>query len=157
MSGKPWQSGRAARSCPTTDKTVSRVSVVHGERFAMKVAEVTRTTPDPSGGKILKDANGNPTGLFNERAQSLVSAAYARDRATRTPAKVEADLREVIELASREAPSKGLTGMHDAGSPPSTIDLMKKLVDERKPPAFPVNALGRPAHMTAIAAGRAWV
>ena len=102
--------------------------------FAMKVAEVTKTTPDPSGGKILKDANGNPTGLFNERAQGLVSAAYARDRATRTPAKVEADLREVIELASREALSKGLTGVHDAGSPPSTIDVMKRVVDEGKLP-----------------------
>ena len=102
--------------------------------FAMKVAEVTKTTPDPAGGKILKDANGNPTGLFNERAQSLVSAAYARDRATRTPAQVEADMREVIELASREALSKGLTGVHDAGSPPSTIELMKKVVDEGKLP-----------------------
>jgi hypothetical protein len=102
--------------------------------FAMKVAEVTKTTPDPSGGKILKDADGNPTGLFNERAQSLISAAYNRDLATRTPARVEADLREIIELASREALSKGLTTVHDAGSPPSTIDLMKKVVDEGKLP-----------------------
>ena len=37
--------------------------------LAMKMAEVTRATPDPAGGKILKDKDGNPTGLFNERAQ----------------------------------------------------------------------------------------
>jgi hypothetical protein len=102
--------------------------------YAMKMAEVTRATADPDGGKILRDGDGNATGLFNERAQSIVGAALARDLATRPPAKVEADLREVIELASREALAKGLTSVHDAGSPPSTIEVIKKLVDERKLP-----------------------
>jgi predicted amidohydrolase YtcJ len=102
--------------------------------YAMKMAEVTASTPDPDGGKILRDKNGNATGLFNERAQSIVGNALARDLATRTPAKVEADLREVIELASREMLAKGLTTVDDAGSPPSTIDVMKKVVDERKLP-----------------------
>ena len=40
----------------------------------------------------------------------------------------------MIELASREALSKGLTTVHDAGSPPSTIEVMKKVVDEGKLP-----------------------
>jgi predicted amidohydrolase YtcJ len=102
--------------------------------YAMKMAEVTRTTADPDGGKILRDTDGNATGLFNERAQSIVGGALARDLATRPPAKVEADLREVIELASREALAKGLTTVHDAGSPPATIEVIKKLVDERKLP-----------------------
>jgi predicted amidohydrolase YtcJ len=102
--------------------------------LAMKIAEVQRTTADPAGGQILKDKEGNPTGLFNERAQSLVADALARDRATRTPAQVEADLRQVIALASQEVLSKGLTTVHDAGSPPSTIEVMKKVVDERKLP-----------------------
>jgi predicted amidohydrolase YtcJ len=102
--------------------------------LAMKRAEVTKATPDPVGGKILKDKDGNPTGLLNERAQSLVSDVLARDRARRTPAQVEADLREVIALASQEALSKGLTTVTDAGSPPATIDVMKKVVDEGKLP-----------------------
>jgi len=102
--------------------------------LAMKMAEVTKSTPDPEGGKILRDRDGNATGLFNERAQSIVGSALARDLATRTPARVEADLREVIELASREALAKGLTTVHDAGSPPSTIEVIKKLVDERRLP-----------------------
>jgi predicted amidohydrolase YtcJ len=101
---------------------------------AMELAGVTKTTEDPKGGKILKDANGNPTGLFNERAQSLVSDALARDLARRTPAQVEADLRTVIDLASKEALAKGLTTVNDAGSPPSTIVVMKQVVDERKLP-----------------------
>ena len=102
--------------------------------LAMKIAEVQKTTPNPAGGEILKDKDGNPTGLFNERAQSLIGEALARDRATRTPAQVEADLRQVIELASREVLAKGLTSVTDAGSPPATIDVMKKVVDEGKLP-----------------------
>lgn len=102
--------------------------------LAMKIAEVTKTTPDPAGGKILRDTDGNATGLFNERAQSLIADALARDRASRTPAQVEADLRTVIELASRESLSKGVTTVNDAGSPPATIEVMKKVVDEGKLP-----------------------
>src|SRR5262245_11905189 len=59
---------------------------------AMKMAEVSRSTADPSGGKILRDKEGNATGLFNERAQSVIGAELARDRATRTPVQVEAHL-----------------------------------------------------------------
>jgi predicted amidohydrolase YtcJ len=102
--------------------------------LAMKTAEVSKTTPDPAGGKILRDKDGNATGLFNERAQSLIADALARDRATRTPAQVEADLRQVIDLAAQESLSKGLTTVSDAGSPPATIDVMKKVVDEGKLP-----------------------
>ena len=102
--------------------------------LAMKMAEVSKTTADPPGGKILRDTDGNATGLFNERAQSIIGDALARDRATRTPAQVEADLRAVIELAARESLSKGLTTVNDAGSPPLTIDVMKRVVDEGKLP-----------------------
>jgi len=102
--------------------------------LAMKIAEVSKTTTDPDGGKILRDKDGNPTGLMNERAQSLVAGALARDRATRSAAQIEADLRSVIESAAREALAKGLTSVHDAGSPPSTIEVMKRVVDERKLP-----------------------
>ena len=39
---------------------------------------------------------------------------------------------EVLELASKEVLSKGITTFEDAGSPLATIDLMKKMVDEGK-------------------------
>ena len=82
---------------------------------AMQLAGVTKTTADPKGGQILKDADGNPTGLFNERAQSLVADALARDRAKRTRAQIDADLRTEIQLAAEESLSKGLTTVSDAG------------------------------------------
>jgi len=101
---------------------------------AMEAAGISKATEDPKGGKILRDANGNPTGLFNERAQSLISAALERDRARRTRTQVEADMRTTVDLAAQESLSKGLTTVSDAGSPPETIDLMKRLVDEKKLP-----------------------
>lgn len=101
---------------------------------AMELARIARTTPDPPGGTILRDKAGNATGLFNERAQGLISEALSKSRAGRTPAEVEADLRAVIELASREALSKGITTVTDAGSPPLTIEVVKKVVDEKKLP-----------------------
>jgi predicted amidohydrolase YtcJ len=101
---------------------------------AMQVAGVTKATADPPGGKILKDRSGNPTGLFNERAQAIVGDALARDRAKRRQTEIEADLRKEVELAAAESLSKGLTTVSDAGSPPVTIELMKKLVDERALP-----------------------
>jgi predicted amidohydrolase YtcJ len=97
---------------------------------AMTRAGVTRTTADPQGGRILKDRAGRPTGLFNETAQRLIGDALARDRARRSPADVDADLRADIALAARESLSKGLTTVTDAGSPPSLVALMKTLVDE---------------------------
>ena len=101
---------------------------------AMELARIARTTPDPPGGTILRDKAGNATGLFNERAQGSISDALSRSRAGRTPAEVEADLRVQIELASREALAKGITTVTDAGSPPLTIEVMKKVVDEKKLP-----------------------
>jgi predicted amidohydrolase YtcJ len=101
---------------------------------AMQLANLSRTTPNPPGGTILHDASGNPSGLFNERAQEIISGALARSRANRTAAEVEADLRTQIDLASREALSKGITTVTDAGSPTITIEVVKKMVTEKKLP-----------------------
>jgi len=45
---------------------------------AMDLAGITRDTPNPAGGEILKDQQGNPTGLLRERASGLVSGVYGR-------------------------------------------------------------------------------
>jgi predicted amidohydrolase YtcJ len=39
---------------------------------ALAAAGITRDTPDPQGGKIDRDAQGNPTGIIRETAQALV-------------------------------------------------------------------------------------
>jgi predicted amidohydrolase YtcJ len=89
---------------------------------AMEMAGITRDTPDPPGGEIVRDAAGNPIGAFRERAQGLLSAA-----AEGAP---PPDPRRQAELAAEEALSKGVTTFHDAGASFETIDLYKQMVDE---------------------------
>jgi predicted amidohydrolase YtcJ len=43
--------------------------------LAMKLAGITSTTKSPAGGEIVRDAQGNPTGIFKDAAQSLVGKA----------------------------------------------------------------------------------
>ena len=97
---------------------------------AMALAGITRRTPNPPGGEILKDARGNPIGVFRERASNLVRSALAEARGRRTPAEVEADARREIELAVEECLSKGLTTVHDLGVPFEAIDRYKQAVAE---------------------------
>jgi predicted amidohydrolase YtcJ len=99
---------------------------------AMELAGVTAKTPDPPGGKIVKDAKGNPIGVFEDNASGLVRRAIAEALSRRTPEKVLSDARHEIELAVQECLSKGITSFHDAGVSFATIDLYKKLADEGK-------------------------
>ena len=97
---------------------------------AMKAAGITRDTHNPAGGAILKDAAGNPTGLLQENAQGLVSRAYGDWQSKRSAADRAAEMRRVVDLAIDECLSKGITTFEDAGSPFSTVDLLKKMADD---------------------------
>jgi predicted amidohydrolase YtcJ len=97
---------------------------------AMELSGIRRTSESPRGGEILRDASGDATGLLRETAQQLVKRGVGEPQPT--PAEVEAHDRHVLELAAQEALSKGITTFEDAGSTLSTIDLMKKMVDEGK-------------------------
>lgn len=99
---------------------------------ALKAAEITAATPNPSGGEILKDASGQPTGLLNERAQGLIHPAYTAYLSRRTASEVEADNRRKVELAARECVANGITTFEDAGSLFDTIDLIKRIATEGK-------------------------
>jgi predicted amidohydrolase YtcJ len=68
---------------------------------AMEVAGITRATPDPAGGEIVKDAQGNPTGLLRETAQGLAGQALARYEAQRPQEQILADQRRMVELAGQ--------------------------------------------------------
>jgi predicted amidohydrolase YtcJ len=90
----------------------------------MEMSGLTRKTPNPEGGEVLKDASGEPTGLLREKASDLITepALSGADQLARD--------RKILELADREALSKGVTSFQDAGSSFGTIDLMKQMVDE---------------------------
>jgi predicted amidohydrolase YtcJ len=99
---------------------------------AMALAGVTRDTPDPAGGEILKDAQGDPIGVFRETASGLVDRARAAARAKMMPAELEAEALEIIRLADQECLSKGLTTFHTAGETFSMIDRFKRVIDGGK-------------------------
>ena len=95
---------------------------------AMQLSDVDGATPNPPGGDVLKDASGKPTGMFRETASRLIRAGAGEPDPT--PAEAVARARRVLELASAEVVSKGITSFQDAGSSLSDVDLMKKMIDE---------------------------
>ena len=74
---------------------------------ALERAGITAQTKDPAGGRILRDASGEPTGVLIDNALDLVSA--------RIPKPTDAQLRERLQKAIDRCASVGLTGIHDAG------------------------------------------
>ena len=99
---------------------------------AMELGGITKDTPDPPGGEIVKDPQENPIGVFRETAQGLVRRAQSHYMDERTPDQIDAERRKIVELADKECVSKGITSFHDAGSSYGTIDLFKEYVEQGK-------------------------
>ncbi len=72
---------------------------------ALAVARITRDTLDPPGGRIVRDAAGEPTGLLFERAVELVAAVL--------PSSSWEILDDAVRDAQAEAHRLGVTGIHD--------------------------------------------
>src|SRR5205823_2112420 len=85
-----------------------------------------------AGGEILKDATGQPTGIFRETAQGLVGRAHAERLRQRLPEERARDLHTAIRLAQEECLAKGVTSFQDAGSSFATIDVLKALAEQGK-------------------------
>lgn len=94
---------------------------------AMRAAGVTSTTPDPEGGRIIRDAAGHPTGVFVDEAMSLIDS--------KTPPPSFATRKARVLAAARDIAANGLTEIHDAGAEADTIRAIKELVDEK---SFPI-------------------
>lgn len=76
---------------------------------ALARAGVDRDSPDPAGGRIVRDAAGEPTGLLLERAVDLVRAVL--------PAPDPEGLVAALRQAQADAHSLGLTGIHSMEAP----------------------------------------
>ncbi len=88
---------------------------------ALDLAGITAGTPDPAGGRILRDAAGNPTGVLIDDAEDLVEALIEPDTAER-----EARL----AAAQRHVGSLGLTGVHDMGAKRAEVELYREWADQ---------------------------
>lgn len=79
---------------------------------------------DIEGGEAIVDASGRLTGVFNERAQTLITQHIPERTA-------ESDL-QAFELAVKACHKEGITSFHDAGIPRETIALYRQMKSEGK-------------------------
>lgn len=91
---------------------------------AMELAGVTKETKSPEGGKIIRDENGNPTGVFIDAAQSLIES--------KLPERSEQEQRLALQKALQKMRQHGLTSVHDAGVGVDTWKLYKSFADSGK-------------------------
>jgi hypothetical protein len=86
---------------------------------ALAAAKVTAATPDPPGGKILRDAKGEPTGVLVDNATALVE--------DKLPAATAEDIERRIRAAAATAVGLGLTGVHEMGIDDATAQVYERL------------------------------
>jgi predicted amidohydrolase YtcJ len=72
---------------------------------ALKLAGITRNTPDPSGGVIVRDSKGEPTGVLKDNAKDLVDRVI--------PAPTNADTDEAMRKGIAHGLSKGVAQVHN--------------------------------------------
>jgi predicted amidohydrolase YtcJ len=92
---------------------IAGISSLSKERLARDLGE---------GGEIIRDELGNPTGIFNERAQQLI-AQYIPDNTEESDA-------QALSLAMDACVRNGITSFHDAGASRENIDLFRKFKSE---------------------------
>lgn len=89
---------------------------------AMRLAGVSRQTEDPAGGQILRDADGNPTGVFVDNAMALISSQI--------PESSQQELQFALSTAMLRLAAYGLTSVHDAGVGSDVVAAYKQLLRE---------------------------
>lgn len=89
--------------------------------LALKIAGITRDTPEPEGGTIVRDReSGEPTGVLKDKAMGLVSR--------RVPPPTPELLLERARSALRHARKLGVTGVHDMGTSPEEFAAYEELL-----------------------------
>ncbi|WCT73511.1 amidohydrolase [Sphingomonas naphthae] len=111
------------RVVPDRPVALSRVDghAVLANSAAMKEAGITAATKDPAGGRIERDAKGNPTGLFVDSAQALLQKAIPQ------PLPRERD--EALAKAQEALLSVGVTATADMGTAAEDWNTMRRAGD----------------------------
>jgi predicted amidohydrolase YtcJ len=100
--------------------TTGHYSVVNSA--ALRLAGLTRATPDPEAGTIDRAADGTPTGVLKEAAQGLVGRLV--------PPLTAAQEREAMRALAREFSAEGMTGFKDPGVSAQTFENYRMLAAE---------------------------
>ena len=126
ITGRGWDEGAWANRYPDWRLLTQKVPdhpvllySLHGfavwsNRQALDAARVTRATAAPVGGEIRKDATGEPTGVFLNRATTIMASAAP----ALSPAQIESQLLAGLTEMARS----GYTAVHDAGVDRAMLD-----------------------------------
>ncbi|MGH9365374.1 MAG: amidohydrolase, partial [Thermoanaerobaculia bacterium] len=87
--------------------------------LALKLAKLTRDTPDPPGGVIVRDASGEPTGVLKDAAMDTIWAVR--------PARTQAELLEALRTAMKHAASVGVTSVQDLPGDRGDLEAWERL------------------------------
>ncbi len=89
---------------------------------ALAIAGIDADTPDPVGGKIIRDANGDATGVLVDTAMALVEKHI--------PEPTRSEMRETYSVAIDSLLELGLTGVHDAGISKREAEVYMSMADD---------------------------
>jgi predicted amidohydrolase YtcJ len=111
---------------PDTPVSVNRYDghMVLANSLALKLAGITARTPDPEGGVIVRDKNGDPTGALKDAAQDLLFKAI--------PPLTHEQRRHAVERALQHAASLGVTSVQNMNPDYADIAVYNELLDEGK-------------------------
>ncbi|MCB1613676.1 MAG: amidohydrolase [Xanthomonadales bacterium] len=93
---------------------------------ALRAAGIDARTADPEGGRLLRDEQGQPSGVLVDAAMDLIE--------THIPKPDIALRRRALRLALATASKAGLTGVHDAGVSRENLALYRELADDQALP-----------------------
>lgn len=94
--------------------------MVLANSLALQIAGIDKNTPDVEGGEIVRDGQGNPTGILKDNAMNIVLGMI--------PPMTEKQKENSLLAAMDYLLSKGVTSVHDVDSL-GTYEIAKKLKD----------------------------
>ena len=87
--------------------------------YTLKIAEVNKETRDIDGGKILRNSDGSPTGIFIDKAESIIRNIV--------PPISKIEYTEILQSAFKECLSLGLTSIHEMGIDEESFLILNEL------------------------------
>lgn len=93
---------------------------------ALQLAGITKATIDPPGGEIIRDTEGNPTGVLIDNAMLLLEQHI--------PQQSEAERLAALNAAFEHLLALGITSVHDAGVDQANLESYQKLRKDNQLP-----------------------